>query len=200
MAAVISFASKTYTNSPVVDDSDLMQAGVIGLINGLRSYDPKKSKGSKKSTYILHCIKREMIEEANKFYGPFRLPNIKKLNLNKLTKLLEENKLSKKEIITTLGISNREYEELLKIAPHKESSKISSEIVEKQNTPYVEPIEELLEVYELSDMEKNIVALRLNGYTYKFISQKFGLSEETIRQRHIKILSKIRGKIEENGL
>ncbi len=47
---------------PHIERDDLMQAGLIGLIEGIDRFDP--TRGTKLSTYVVHRIRHEVVAEA----------------------------------------------------------------------------------------------------------------------------------------
>lgn len=189
LGAVIFFSKKMYFNSSVISHEDLMQAGVIGLINGLRSYNPKKSKGSKKETYIISCIRREMMEEANKFYGVFKIPHPKKLTLNKFINMNDKNS-SKEEIIKQLGLSEKEYGDLLMLSTKGDSSELTEAV--EDDFKFDLSLETVLNELNLSDKEKELLTLKLDGHTYKYIGKRFGAHKETVRTQYLKLIKRIK--------
>ena len=63
---------------------DAMQAGYIGLINGLRNKDKVKSN---LRGYLYRCVTNEMIKEVSKLHRPFSLNNKLFVKLLKYKKL-----------------------------------------------------------------------------------------------------------------
>lgn len=182
-----------YTNSSVVDRNDLIQAGMLGLLNGLKSYNPIKSKGAKKETYILNCIRREMMDEANKFYGPFKIPHEKKLLLNKFIKLFNK-KSSKKDIKKILELSDKEYGELLHLSKNNNVQQLDN--LNLITLPsFTDDIDSILNSFHIKEYEKQLIKLRLDGHTYKYIGFVLGFHAETVKQQYNKLLNKIKSII-----
>lgn len=68
LGLVISQACRFNPNN-VTDLEDYIQAGSIGLLKAIRSYDPEKGKWS---TYAGVCIAREIAKEARKFLFTYK--------------------------------------------------------------------------------------------------------------------------------
>ena len=177
-------------NTNVIDRDDLVQSGLIGILNGLKTYDPKKARGFKKTTYILKCIRAEMMEEANKFYGPFRLPHEKKLSLNKLCKLLNKQ-YSKEDIKKSLSLSEKEYEEILSIIKSCSSIQNIEECLLPAKTTKAS-IDDTINNLPLSKEEIELLKYRIDGYTYSEIASFMNSHKETVRNKFLKLLSKIK--------
>jgi RNA polymerase sigma factor (sigma-70 family) len=191
-------AKRMYLESSVCDKDDLIQAGLIGMMDGIRSFSEARSieLKVKKSSYVIGCIRNAMLEEANKFYGPLRLPHRKKLRLNAFKKLFNDN-TSAEEIKTILRMSDIEYAEMLRLSKQSRNKTIelSSELIDEDSDTY-----EIMSIHDISlkhisltDDERKILELRINnGLTYDAIGKIFGVKRETMRQRVLNIINKIK--------
>lgn len=190
LAAIIHFSHKMYVNSPIIDKEDLMQAGMVGLINGLNGYDKKKSNGAKKSSYIIRCIRSEMMDEANKFFGVFRLPHAKKLKLNKFYK----QGMTKDKLIKELSLSNKEYNELYNLVCISTINESTSMIdIEKIiDSKDGDNFQKLLSELNLTEKERNLLSLRGAGYTFNEIGNILGLDTSVARNQFVLLVKKIR--------
>lgn len=185
-------------NSSVVDKNDLMQAGLYGLMKGLKSFNPQKSKGSQKSTYLIHCIKREIMDEANKFYGPFRLPHAKKLKLNKFARYFTKHD-PRDFIKSKLSLSDKEFDEFANLIKFglKQTQIDNDEVFYVPE--FYEQIDDLLKILTLSDYEIKIFKLKLEGHSFKEISKLHGFHVETVRKNYIKLILKLKKNIKERS-
>lgn len=191
LAAIIHFSHKMYVNSPIIDKEDLMQAGMVGLINGLNGYDKKKSNGAKKSSYIIHCIRSEMMDEANKFFGVFRLPHAKKLKLNKFFK----QGMTKEKLIKDLSLSAKEYNELYNLVQISTINEITSntdieKIIDKKSN--INDFQKLLVELNLTEKERTLLSLRGAGYTFNEIGNILGLDTSVARNQFFSLIKKIK--------
>jgi RNA polymerase sigma factor (sigma-70 family) len=207
IGAIIKYSNQMYLESPVCDKEDLVQAGFIGMMNGLSSFSEEKSKktGAKKTTYVIQCIKNAMMQEANKFYGPISIPHGKRLRLNAFKKLFSSG-LEKEEIISKLDISEEEYEEFKTLSLIKSSIPLASLLEEEEpskedsqdnidiKTSYLQDINSL----NLNKEEKDILTFKISGMSYNDIANFYNVSRETMRQKVHKIFVKIKKSINKN--
>jgi len=202
IGAIIKFSNRMYLESPVTGKEDLVQAGFIGMLSGLDSFSEVKAKetGTKKSTYVIQCIRNSILQEANKFYGATSLPHNKRLKLNALKKMKGQEK-SKDEIIVSLEITDEEYEELDDLLQLK--SIVNIDTVSEENNNSMMHID--AEHNEFSDSffldmglledEIRIIRLKMSGMTYNEIAEHYNVSRETMRKRIHRAILKIK-----NGL
>jgi len=186
IGAVYSFSKRMYYSNNVIDTDDLIQAGFIGLLSGIRSF--KRGKGTKKSTYVIWCIRRAIMEEANKFYGPFKIPHAKKLLLNKFIKLVAKN-ATKAQIVKQLELSNNDYELFTNLLGKDITIEIPLTLVD--SVKYSDHLEDILSI-NLSNIDKQILGFRLNNYTYANIALITKLEESEVKSRYLKVLERIK--------
>lgn len=203
---------------PIVDEEDLFQAGVIGLIDAIEKYDP--SKGVKLSTYAEMRIRGQIIDHLRELDWTPRGVRSKLKNLeNKIIEL--ETALGRQakaeEIADYLGMSLSEYMEYAEGLVNKILISIDSGVKDEDgedqalwqfiaisdDTPdkYIEE-KELREILvdiiknKLDERERLIITL----YYYEELSMKeigavLGLTESRISQMHTKIMLKLRREI-----
>ncbi len=157
-------------------NNDLIQAGVIGLLNAIKYFDFKKN--TRFSTYAKYWIKKEVIEEIRnssyiKYPHRFYSKNKKGIKQIKVKSLDEEiNGLCRYEII-------------------KEEKDFSKELEKK----------DLIErIYnKLEKEEKYILKSRLEGETLNELAKTLDETIENIKKKEIKIFRKLKKYIHELG-
>ncbi len=204
---------------PIVTEEDLIQTGIMGLIDAIEKYDP--SKGVKLSTYAEIRIRGHIIDSLRKLDWIPR--NIRKLARDIETAIIEvEQKLGREataeEIAQYLNMSVEEYmryaEKVMNSGlvsidqtvskEEDETTKLWQIIAINDDTPdkYIEE-EQLKEILtdiisnELEERERLIITL----YYYEELSMKeigkvLGLTESRISQIHTKTMLKIRKLLE----
>ena len=82
-------AREYHCKYPMMEESELLNCGMVGLQKALEKYNPAKSKGAKFSTYAYHYIKHAISDECIKFSSAVTpsKPQVKRIN-----KLLETKK------------------------------------------------------------------------------------------------------------
>lgn len=204
VGAIIKYSNKMYLESPVCDKDDLVQAGYIGMLNGLKSFSKDKAKktNTKKTTYVIQCIKNAILQEANKFYGTLTIPHNKRLKLNSFSKMISSGK-SKEEIMEKMELSEKEFDELSGLRVLRNNTSLSSlqeeenEPVEKKNQIDITTLIDQ-QLFNLSKEDMNIIVCKYSGMTYNDIADMYNVSRETMRKRVEKIISKIRKKMDNN--
>lgn len=192
-----------YLESSVCDRDDLIQAGMIGMVDGLKKFNKEKATAlqTKKSTYVIGCIKNAMLEEANRFYGPLRLPHRKKLRLNTFKKLLN-NGDSKEEICDKMNMADKEYDELNKLVAQARRHTVQIPFdLEDINAESPEHIShDVFNGKNLTDEEKQILDMRIfQNMTYSEIGKSFNTKRETMRKKVLGILLKIKDELRNNN-
>lgn len=204
IGAILKYSNKMYIESPVCDKEDLIQAGYIGMIKGVKSFSEAKAKksGTKKTTYVIQCIKNAILHEANKFYGATAIPYNKRLKLNNFQKLITDGE-TKENIIKKLDISSKEYSEYEKILNTIKNQKSLSSLSEDKEPYKQEETTENIDIKKelvkmgLSKEEIEIISLRLVGQTYTQIATQYNVKRETMRNRILKIINKIKKVLEQ---
>lgn len=203
---------------PIVEEEDLFQVGVLGLIDALEKYDP--SKGIKLSTYAEIRIKGHIIDHLRELDWTPRGIRSKLKNLeNKIVEL--ETKLGRQakteEIAQYLGMDIKDYIQYAQNITNKILISIDSSIKDDEgeeqalwqfiatddDTPdKIVEEEQLKEILldilknKLDDKERLLITL----YYYEELSMKeigyiLNLTESRISQMHTKIMLKLRREI-----
>lgn len=197
MGAIVKYSNQMYLESTVSDIDDLMQAGTMGMINGLRSFSEERAAeaGTKKTTYVIQCIRNAILQEANKFYGPLSLPHNKRLRLNAFKKLVHKG-VSREDIKTAMKMTDTEYNDLVAITKVAKVVPVPDTMIDAQSAIENNELDlsSLLEDVDLTDDEKQLLKFKLSGLTYSQIAEHYGLSRETMRKRVHKVWAKIRKK------
>lgn len=203
---------------PIVEEEDLVQVGVLGLMNALDKYD--QNKGIKLSTYAEIRIRGQIIDHLRELDWTPRGIRSKLKNLeNKIIEL--ETKLDRQakteEIAEYLGMDVKDYIQYAESISNKIlvslNSSINDEDGEEQalwqfiaiddDTP-----DKMVEEEELRSILLNIIKNHLNDrerllitlYYYEDLSMKeigyiMNLTESRISQMHTKIMLKLRKEI-----
>lgn len=189
-------AKRMFMESPVCDREDLVQAGMIGMLDGLEHFDEDKAQEykTKKSTYIIGCIRNAMLEEANKFYGPLRLPHRKKLRLNAFKKMLA-SEVPEQDIKTAMDMGDNEFQDFLRLLGHsgKGTVQIPHDLEDASIGEPFDAAKDLFGSKNLSEDEQHILYMRLiQKMTYSEIGSFYGVKRETMRKRVLNILQKLK--------
>jgi len=204
-----------------VELSDLVNTGVIGLIEAMSNFDPER--GVKFETYAVPRIRGAILDELRSLDWVPRSTRAKSREIDKATARLE-NELgrtpSQRELAKTLKISTSE---LFSAVDDVSSATMLSldELIYKEEdnrqVPRVETLEDLSHESVLGDLEKQ----ELKGYlvqaisglseqerlvvalyyyeelTLKEIGEVMQISESRVSQIHTKAVLKLRGMIKE---
>ncbi|UCB51791.1 MAG: FliA/WhiG family RNA polymerase sigma factor [Candidatus Zixiibacteriota bacterium] len=204
-----------------VELSDLVNTGVIGLIEALSNFDP--SRGVKFETYAVPRIRGAILDELRSLDWVPRSTRAKSREIDRATARLE-NELgrppSQRELAKTLKISTGE---LFSAVDDVSSATMLSldELIYKEEdnrqVPRVETLQDLtsesvlgelekqeLKAYlvqaisNLSEQERLVVALYYyEELTLKEIGEVMQISESRVSQIHTKAVLKLRGLIKE---
>ncbi len=204
-----------------VELSDLINTGVIGLIEAMSNFDP--SRGVKFETYAVPRIRGAILDELRSLDWVPRSTRAKSREIDRATSKLE-NQLGRPP-------SPRELAKSLKISPHELFSAVDDvssatilsldELIYKEEdnrqVPRVETLQDVRCASVLGDMEKE----ELKGYlvqaishlseqerlvvalyyyeelTLKEIGEVMQISESRVSQIHTKAVLKLRGMIKE---
>jgi len=195
------FAKRMYVESSVCDKDDLVQVGMMGMMDGLRYFNKQKSieLNTKKSTYVIGCIRNAMLEEANKFYGPLRLPHRKKLRLNTFKKMVDSG-TDKTDICSKMKMSDNEFSDMSRLArqSRKDTILLPIDLEDIKNTEPEDIPGDVFSGKNLTNDEKRILDMRIfQNMTYAEVGKSFGVKRETMRKRVLSIFSKIREELKD---
>jgi len=203
--------------SPDVSLMDLIQEGNMGLIRAVEKYD--RAKQVRFATYAAWWIRQVISRYLCDKRRTIRLPHRKEEILHRIHKayhILSQTHMRQPkadEIAEEIGVPKHEVEFLINLSQdflpfetESEDHKTISAIELHEDYTYSperalmkkDSREDTLKILtHLKDRERRILIYRyqLNGgrrYTLKGVSDKLGLSTETIRQIELKALSKLR--------
>jgi RNA polymerase primary sigma factor len=205
---------------PGVAFLDLIQEGNLGLMHAAEKFDHARSVHF--STYANWWIRQGIIRYLANRRRMIRLPLRKEEILRKIRKVSQtlSQRLSRspntEEISAETGLSIKEIDAVLTLAnniiPAEGDDSVQSNPIEFHEDYTYSPEQVLLRenscnvtmgiVNSLKNREKNILIYRyqLTGgerYTLKTISDKMGISPETVRQIELRALRKMRENAEE---
>jgi RNA polymerase sigma factor FliA len=204
---------------PHVDVEDLYSAGLVGLLNAVRNYDPEG--GSTFESYARVRIRGAIFDELRRLDWVPRSVHDKARKVQSVMQQLEQEKgemPTDAEMAKALNITVEEYEEL--IAQIRPTTFISLDSVhggeEGGDNPYHESIEdesqedpvdlaarrELAAVIEkrlqtLPEMQRKVLALYyFEDMRLREIAEVFGVTESRICQIHSQAILALRGYIQ----
>lgn len=187
-----------------VSYEDLISAGIIGLIDAIKKYDPSKNIEFK--TYAYYRIKGAILDEL-------RAMDWMPRSMRKKAKTIEDtyHKLEKKlgrqandeEVASELGIECDEFYKLLEECKNMvilTAEEIENYIAEDWTLHLLEIKEILaLAIKTLSEKEKMVISMYYyDQLTMKEIGYVLGLSESRISQIHTKAILKLRAKLKQD--
>jgi len=204
---------------PHISTEVLISAGVIGLMDALNKYDPKKNVQFK--TYAEFRVRGAMLDELRSLDWVPRSIRQKAAQLEKTFLTLERKRggpVDDEEVAKELGLTLEEYYDLIReikgislldleglryqIPQFVEDNFLTLLIDEKENDPFhLLSLEELKKILaraidELSPKEKTVISLYYyEEMTLKEIGAVLGFTESRICQIHTKAILKLRAKI-----
>lgn len=210
---VSKFRSYSRHASSVIDEKDLMQLGMIGLLDSIDRFDP--TRGVKFETYAITRIRGSVQDELRKLDWIPRSVREKVRVLDRVTQKIECNGTlshSAKKIASELQMSLDEYREMLletqlampemvtqgdngedildNIADEGErnvADSVADEQVKKMLTRLIE---------NLPHQDRLVISLYYyEEMTFKEIASVLRLSESRVFQKHAAILERIREQV-----
>lgn len=172
-SSVIDLYAKKYlslVDGKGMDYNDLYQEGLIALNEAIAKY--KEQKNIKFASFASVCIERKMVSLV-------RMASRKKHSILNDSYSLDYKKEDDSESFINLLQSNKDNVEDILIS--KEST---MQIINKINT-------------SLSNLEKKVYELRLNGYSYDMIAKKMGKTPKAIERTLDRIRNKLKDVINE---
>lgn len=200
-------------NGRLLDPNDIVQFGVLGLIDAVDRYRP--SMGVKFETYAVLRIKGTIQDELRKLDWVPRSVRKRARTVNSIVPQVESAKnegLTAQEVAEKLALSIDEYQAILQEAggfpmdmtdiQHVYSAPIEEIAVDGSADPLeainAEEVRTLLIdlVEHLPQRERLIVALYYyEGLTFKEIAKILQLSESRVSQIHTEVLGNLRRKL-----
>jgi len=200
-----------------VDVDDLISAGVFGLMDALKAYDP--TRGVKFETYCAPRVRGAILDELRAMDWVPRLVRSRASKLNNATHLLEAQlgrKPTAKELAKTMKLSKKDFNKLQRDAHATGLVSLSRKWYETDGNKDVREIDVLqdgrsedpfksaqkkdiksLVTRGLSRAERLIIILYyFEEMTMKEIGETLDLSESRVSQMHSAILIRLRGQLE----
>ncbi len=190
---------------PQVQLDDLIQAGMVGLLEAARSYDPLQ--GASFETYAGIRIRGAMLDELRRGDWTPRSLHRKAREVAQVMQRLEQargGRVSEKDVAAALGMELSEYQNLLQqlagchllsleeMEEGKEEGGPSKEALEAFCT---EALQRALEA--LPERERLVLALYYNEeLNFKEIGAVLGVSESRVCQIHSQALLRLRSRME----
>lgn len=158
---------------------DLFQEGVIGLIKAIAKFDHKKGEFS---TYAYFWIRSAIVRAI---MDKDRIVSVPNYALTRGVKFTSHSSLNEKiyddvEIIDLIPSPNTEIDET--------EEKITNALIVKQ----------IINSDILSELEKQILKMRLIGMSHRTIGKKIGISHEWVRKHEGTAHQKIKEKFEKD--
>lgn len=191
--------------------ADLMQLGMIGLMDAVRRFDP--SRGVQFQTYAVNRIRGTIQDELRKLdWVPRSVRQEEKRSEEKLQKLEQSGMFgSVEEMARRLALSPEEYRQLLtrtttaltetKVSIDEEEGIVAVETDEEKNPFSKLQRKEMREavyqeIEDLSERDKLILVLYYyEELTFKEIARILKLSEARISQIHDEIMGHLRQRL-----
>jgi RNA polymerase sigma factor for flagellar operon FliA len=212
---VSKFRSYSRQSMSVIDEQDLLQLGMIGLLDAIERFDP--TRGVKFETYAITRIRGTVQDELRKLDWVPRSVREKVRVLDRVTQFVECNDPlsgSIRKVSSELGMTLDEYVQLLRetqvaapeIVTHGESGEDLIENIADENDRDPsdrvgdEQLKEMLVqiVENLPAQEKLIVSLYYyEELTFKEIADVLRLSESRVFQKHAVILERLKEQVAE---
>jgi RNA polymerase primary sigma factor len=203
-----------------LDEDDLLQCGVIGMINAVKKFDVKME--TRFTTYAIWWIDQSILRNIIDYGFAIRIPVYRFQEVGDLMKVFKAYPHSSKEQIYELlkeerGLSRDRFEELIgllhnilsmaslnRYVGEDEDSELGDFVVDEVSSTVEEMVEEkemkriLNDVLEtITEREEKIIRLRFGlddgkERTLEQVGNVFGVTRERIRQIEAKALRKLR--------
>lgn len=191
---------------------DLIQAGMIGLIEAARKFDD--TKGASFVTYAGIRIRGSMLDEVRKGDWTPRSVHRNNRRVAKATQEIENAKGREarvQEIAEKLGVSLKDYHDFIQDSNHSrilafEDLGLNEAIITNTHGSMPNPIEGVqqadftaslsAELAKLSDREKLVVALYYDeDLNLKEVGEVLGVSESRVSQIHSQAMTRLQGRM-----
>lgn len=178
------------------DKDDLFQAGMLGLVDAYKHFDPHAN--TKFSTYAYYYI----VGEVNKYIKECSSLKIGKDLIELKKKIIKVSDLmtqklgripSNLEIALYLDVSEEDVNEALISTDEVSSIEDAFNYLESNDNLNADILDLKIEINKLSKEEKDIIISRyFEGLTQSEISKKLGISQVQVSRNEAKILKKLR--------
>ena len=186
-----------------VDVEDLIQEGVMALIEAISRYDPRK--GAKFSSYVLKRVKGAMYDYLRRLDW---LPKSRRKNLKCLEQAImeleaREGRYPTDEEVTKIRM-DMVAKQLLALDAYMEDEElqIADYSQNPEKTAYKELLKELLveAIKKLSEKERLVLSMKYEkGMNFKEIGLVLGVSESRVSQIHSLALMKLKSMLYGEG-
>jgi RNA polymerase sigma factor for flagellar operon FliA len=210
---VSKFRSYSRQASSVIEENDLMQLGMIGLLDSIDRFDP--TRGVKFETYAITRIRGSVQDELRKLDWVPRSVREKVRALDRVTQKIECNDTlsgSSKKIASELHMSLDEYRAMLLetqlaipelVTQGDNGEDILDNIADQGQTDVGDRVADQQVKKMLTRLIENLphqdrLVISLYYYeemTFKEIASVLRLSESRVFQKHAAILERIRGQV-----
>ncbi|MCC0627663.1 MULTISPECIES: sigma-70 family RNA polymerase sigma factor [unclassified Clostridioides] len=218
MPLVKSIAKKFFIPGKGFEYQDLVNSGVIGLIDAINKFDAEK--GAKFSSYSYIKIKSAILDEIRN-QSPISKHNLTKVNkYNRVVEKLQSELLrepTSHEIVNELNVSEKELHDIesnidmlnivsLNYVVFEDTNETVQDVISDREEEIPENVieeEEKLEILSkaisnLKEREKLILSLYYyEDLNLKEIGKVLGVSESRVSQLHRKSIRNLRNKIKE---
>lgn len=209
MSLIESVSSNITSSSkmpPGVIFNDLVSWGVEGLVKAKNNYDD--SKGAQFKTYAFYRVRGEILDSLRKEWS-YRKPTDYRADkarienrIAELTLAATDSSSSGEKISISDLISNSAMVYLVSLedidagSQAAEAANLEDDVLDQVDTELYRSVL-LEEIKELSDDEKDIVKLfYFENKKQKDIAQELGMSRSKVCRIHMKILEKLRRRLE----
>ncbi|HTY37995.1 MAG TPA: FliA/WhiG family RNA polymerase sigma factor [Bacteroidota bacterium] len=204
-------------NERVLEESDLIQFGLIGLLDAIEKFDP--AKGVRFETYAVTRIRGAVLDELRKLDWIPRSVRKKGRQANRIVQESESpdnQSLTAQEIASKLSLTLEEYKELLTAAKgatmdHRVSFEDEVDVIQNiAADPSTDPFEiltaedtrsRLIEALEsLNERDRLVMALYYyEELTFREIGKILRISESRVFQIHSSVLNELRKHLAETA-
>lgn len=209
------FRSNARQAASVIDENDLMQIGMIGLLDAIDRFDPQR--GVKFETYAVTRIRGTVQDELRKLDWVPRSVREKLRSIDRATQKIECNRLlstSAARIARELAMSLEEYRTMVHdvqagvpevIGQHEQGEDLLDNLAAEDEPDPCERVaheqmkEMLIRIVEnLPPQDRLVISLYYyEELTFKEIANILHLSESRVFQRHAAILERLRDTVGE---
>ncbi len=193
----------------VFDADDLMSIGIIGLVEAIERFDPKR--GVKFETFASQRIRGVMLDEIRKVDWLPRSVRDKYKKASKSLSELDMDSINGEKYARAINMSISEFEQIKGYLANAETVSLTRTIGEDMTLEDVigsdsEVIEQLEDeelkgqlvqiLKQLPERERMVVTLYYyEELTFKEIGKVLGISESRVSQIHSEVISKMKGQL-----
>ncbi len=193
----------------VFDADDLMSIGIIGLVEAIERFDPKR--GVKFETFASQRIRGVMLDEIRKVDWLPRSVRDKYKKASKSLSELDMDSINGEKYARAINMSISEFEQIKGYLANAETVSLTRTIGEDMtledvigsDSEVIEQFEDeelkgqLVQILkQLPERERMVVTLYYyEELTFKEIGKVLGISESRVSQIHSEVISKMKGQL-----